>query len=177
MTEWVSIARLLRTRGRRGELSALALTSHRERFAGLEEVTLFGGEGFPRQRRRFAIEEIWEHGDRLIIKFAGVDGIGEAEALRGAEVQVPQDERFALPEGEYYHSDLIGCRVFDRRGGREIGVVEDFLDAGGNGLLRVMDGRGREVLIPFRKQICVSIDLAAKRIEIDPPDGLVELND
>lgn len=176
MTNWVTIARLLRTRGRRGELSAVSMSSHPERFAGLREVALYGAEGFPGKQRSFAVEEIWEHGDRLIFKFAGVDSIDDAEALRGAEVQVPEQERFPLSEDEYYHSDLAGCRVFDRRGGREIGVVREFWEAGGNGLLRVFDEREKEFLIPFRKEICVVIDVEAKRIDIDPPEGLMELN-
>jgi len=152
------------------------LSSHPERFAGLREVTLFGGEGFPGKRRSFEFEEIWEHGDRLIFKFAGVDSIGDAQALRGAEVQVPGEERFSLPEDEYYHSDLIGCRVVDRRTGRELGVVREFWEAGGNGLLRVFDERDKEILVPFRKEICVVIDIEAKRIDIVPPEGLVGLN-
>ena len=66
MSNWVTIARLLRTRGRRGELSAAPMSSHPERFAGLHEVVLFGGEAFPGKRRSFEIEEIWEIGWRRI---------------------------------------------------------------------------------------------------------------
>jgi len=174
--EWITIARLLRTRGRRGELSAIGLSSHPERFERLRAVTLFGAEGFPDSPRVFRIEEIWEHGARLIFKFEGVDSISAAELLRGAEVRVPLSERFALPPGEYYHSDLVGCKVVEAGSRREIGAVKGFLEQGGNGLLQVIDKRGNEILIPFRTQICVEIDVEGKTIGVDPPEGLLELN-
>jgi 16S rRNA processing protein RimM len=174
--EWVVIARLLRTRGRRGELSAISLSSHPERFEQLREVVLFGAEGFPDEPRSFTVEEIWDHGARLIFKFEGVETISDAETLRGAEVRVPASERFALPPGEYYHSDLVGCEVVDIAFQKRIGRVEEFLEQGGNGLLRVIDEREQEVLIPFRKEICVRIDVDSKTISVDLPEGLLELN-
>lgn len=175
--EWVSIARLTRARGRRGELSAVSLSSHPERFQQLRQVVLFGGEGFPGRQRSYAVEQIWEHGARLIFKFAGVDSISEAEQLRGAEVRVRPAERFELPPGEYYHSDLVGCEVSDAESGNCLGWVDEFQEQGGNGILRVTDGEsGRELLIPFVKAVCVGIDTARRRIEVRLPEGLMELN-
>ncbi len=174
--EWVTIARLMRTRGRRGELSAVSFSSHPERFAQLARVALIGAEGFPGEIRTYEIEEIWEHGARLIFKFKGVDSISEAEKLRGAEVCVPMAERFPLPPDEYYQSDLVGCEVLERRTGRRVGRVADFLEAGGSGLLQVEGEGGEEILIPFTREICVRVDVEGKQIEIDPPEGLLELN-
>ena len=174
--EWVTIARLMRTRGRRGELSAVSFSSHPERFAQLQRVALIGAEGYPGEIRTYEIEEIWEHGARLIFKFKGVDSISEAEKLRGAEVCVPAAERFPLPPDEYYQSDLVGCEVLERGTGRRVGRVADFLEAGGSGLLQVEGEGGEEILIPFTREICVRVDVERKQIEIDPPEGLLELN-
>jgi 16S rRNA processing protein RimM len=175
--EWVTVARLTRTRGNRGELAALSLSSHAERFQHLREVVLFGAQGFPGEARPFGVEEVWEHGPRLIFKFHGVDSISDAEWLRGAEVRVPMCERPALLPGEYYHSDLTGCEVVDRESGECLGVVTGWLDQGGSGLLEVESSEhGKELLIPFARAICVDIDVERKRIGVDLPEGLKELN-
>jgi len=174
--EWVTVARLMRARGRRGELSAVPLSGHPERFARLKRVALIGAEGFPGEIRSYEVEQTWRHGERLIFKFKGVDSISDAEKLRGAEVCVPMAERFPLPPDEYYQSDLVGCTVVDRRSGRPVGRVTDFLEAGGSGLLEVEGVDGGEILIPFTREICVRVDVEAKEIEVDPPEGLLELN-
>ncbi len=111
------------------------------------------------------------HGDHLIFKFEGVDTISDAEKLAGAEVAIPFEQRAELGEDEIYQSDLIGCQVIDATG-RSLGVVTDFEETGGTPLLRV----GEELLIPFAKSICTSIDLQNKRIVVNPPEGLLDLN-
>ena len=174
--EWVAVARLTRTRGNRGELAAIALTSHPERFQQLREVVLFGAEGSPDAERRMRVEEVWEHGSRFVFKFEGVDTISDAEKLRGAEVCIPAEERPRLPEGEYYHSDLVGCEVVDAGTGERIGVVRAFLEEAGAGLLQVERPDGGELLAPFRSAICVEIDCERKRIAVRLPEGLLELN-
>jgi 16S rRNA processing protein RimM len=112
----------------------------------------------------------WMHGDHLIFKFQGVDTISDAEKLAGAEVSIPFEQRAELSDDEVYQSDLVGCEVIDHTG-RALGVVTDFEETGGTPLLHV-----GELLIPFAKSICVSIDLANKRIIVNPPDGLLDLN-
>lgn len=116
------------------------------------------------------IERAWMHGDQLILKFRGVDTISDAEKLAGAEVSIPFEQRAALGDEEYYESDLIGCEVFDTAG-RALGPVTDFEGTGGAPLLHVGD-----LLIPFAKSICVEIDPPNKRILVDLPDGLLDLN-
>jgi 16S rRNA processing protein RimM len=120
------------------------------------------------------IERIWRHGGALIFKFVGVDSISAAEPLEGADVCIPKEERAVLPEGEFYHSDLIGCQVVDANTGRLIGVVSDWLEYGGPPLLEVKGENGKEILIPFAKSICVKIEPESKRILVDLPEGLEE---
>lgn len=118
------------------------------------------------------IERIWRHKDALIFKFAGVDSISAAEPFEGAEVCIPKEERAALPEGEYYQSDLIGCQVLDANTQRIIGVVTDWHEYGGPPLLEVQGENGKEVLIPFAKAIFKTIDPQAKTILVELPEGL-----
>ncbi len=118
------------------------------------------------------IEQVWMHGDRLIFKFLGIDSISAAEPLAGFEVLVPGEERAELPDGEYYLSDLVGCNVVDHRTGQPLGVVSDWQEPGGPPLLAVKRIDGSELLIPFAKSICVAIDPALRRVEVDMPEGL-----
>lgn len=122
----------------------------------------------------FEVERIWRHKESLVFKFAGVDSISAAEPLEGAEVCIPKEERAALPEGEFYQSDLIGCQVLDGKTGRLIGVVRDWQEYGGPPLLEVQGENGKEILIPFAKAICTAIQPDAKRIVVDLPEGLEE---
>ena len=142
----MTIAQVTRARGNRGEVAAVSLSSHPERFSELGPVTLFGAEGFPAPKT-LALENVWEHGSKLILKFEGVDTISDAERLRGAEVRIPMRNRLSLPEGEYYHSDLIGCQVVDVASGRPLGTVAKWNDAGGNGILQVERLDGGELLV------------------------------
>ena len=163
---WIAVALLGKTRGNRGEITALCLSPRPERFEGLEEVFLFGNG----ERRE--VEEIWFHQGTLVFKFRGVDSISDAERLYGAEVRVPMEQRIALEPGEFFQTDLVGCEVVDRRSGQSLGHVSAWQDGGGSGLLVV----GDSLLIPFVRAICVEIDPAARRIAVELPEGLKDLN-
>ena len=164
--EWVTIALLGKTRGNRGEVTAVALSNKPERYEAVEEVYLFGSG------QRHEVESTWFHNGVLIFKFRGIDSISDAEKLAGAEVRVPLSERARLEPGEFFQSDLIGCHVVDRRTGESLGRVTGWEDGGGSGLL-VVEGK---LLIPFARSICVEIDPAEKRIAVELPEGLKDLN-
>ncbi len=121
------------------------------------------------------VERTWRHGDHLIFKFKGVDTISDAERLAGAEVAIPFEQREAIPEGEYYRSDLVGCEVFDQRG-ELLGTVSDWQDTGATPLVEVRSSAGKELLIPFAASIFTRIDLEARRIDVALPEGLKDLN-
>jgi 16S rRNA processing protein RimM len=163
------VARLGKTRGNRGEITAVALSDRPDRFQALGRVYLWGS-GAPLERE---VERAWFHDGTLIFKFAGVDTISDAEPLAGMEVRVPAAERIALEAGEFFQSDLVGCEVVDRKTGAALGRVEAWQDAGGPGLLVVEGG----LLIPFARSICVAIDVKARRIAVELPEGLKELNE
>jgi 16S rRNA processing protein RimM len=163
---WISIAVLGKSRGNRGEVTALPLSGKPERYQALREVYLFGtGE-------RYEVESTWFHNATLIFKFRGVDTISDAQRLTGVEVRVPASQRTPLDPGEFFQSELMGCDVVDRRTGQSLGTVTGWEDSGGSGLL-VVEG---SLLIPFARSICVEIDPATRRIAVELPEGLKELN-
>ena len=163
--DWIAIALVGNPRGNRGEVTAVVLSSRLERFERLQEVWLFGtGE-------RFEVEQTWFHDGKLILKFRGIDSIDAAEALYGSEVRGPAASRIALDQGEFFQDDLIGCEVIDRASGAAIGRVSAFDESGGAGNLVVGD-----LLIPFVRAICVEIDPGARRIAVELPEGVRDLN-
>jgi 16S rRNA processing protein RimM len=163
---WVTIAILGKTRGNRGEITATSLSSKPERFQALQEVFLFG------TGQRLEVESTWFHMETLVFKFRGVDSISDAETLTGCEVRVPVDQRVPLDENEFFESDLIGCAVFDAAGGQQLGTVTAWEDAGGHGCLIVNDS----LMIPFVRTICKEIDPTHRRIAVELPAGLKDLN-
>jgi len=180
--EWsgVTLARILRARGRKGEVAAEILTDFPERLTRLHEVWLSGGAG---AARRVAVRACWLHKQQAIFHFEGCDSISEAERLVGLEVQVPLSERVELPQGSYYVTDLMGCEVWEthRSSGAvaSLGVVRDVQFPGeetpGTPLL-VVETQAGELLLSLAEEICRRIDVAARRIEVVLPEGLRELN-
>lgn len=180
----VTLARILRPRGRRGEVAAEILTDFPERLTKLKSVLLWDGRNSPRGS---AIRECWlsvSRGGQAIFHFEGCDSIADAEKLVGLEIQVPLADRVVLPAGSYYVSDLIGCEVFEIRGPQNsecavIGAVRDVQftgeDAAGTPILVVV-GQKVEILIPLATEICRRIDTGSRRIDVVLPEGLVDLN-
>ena len=167
----MTLARVVKTQGRRGEVAVEVHTDVPERFApGLKLLAL--PELGP--RRELLVEEFWPHKDWLILKFAGVDSISEAETLLRCELQVPSSERGKLREGWTFTSDLIGCVVHDSD--REIGQVKDVHFGAGEAPLLVVTAQSKEYEIPYAEAYLQSVDLEKKRIVMTLPEGLLEVN-
>ncbi len=126
-------------------------------------------------RRELEVEDLWPHKGLLVLKFAGVDSISEAETLVGCELQVPRSQRSNLQAGWNYVSDLVGCAVLDH--GREIGRIEDVqFGAGEAPLLIVRDAAAKLVEIPFAEAYLDSVDVERKQVRMKLPEGLLEVN-
>ena len=121
------------------------------------------------------MEDLWPHKGLLVLKFAGVNSISEAEALIGCELQVPRSQRSSLEAGWNYVSDLVGCAVLDR--GREIGRIEDVqFGAGEAPLFVVRDAANRLLEVPFAEAYLDSVDVEHKQVRMNLPEGLLEVN-
>jgi 16S rRNA processing protein RimM len=169
---YLAIARIVRTRGIRGEVLAEIHTDFPARFTQLENVWLSFAD---QRRRRFALEECWEHKGRIVIKFQGIDSIPSAETLIGAWVEVAAEDAVSLPDGTYFDHDLTGCRVVTSDG-LDIGVVREVLRIPGNNQLVVEGGAAGEILIPAHESICKEVSVSEKRIVVELPGGLLDLN-
>jgi len=120
------------------------------------------------------VEEVWPHKGGLVLKFAGVDSISDAEPLVGCELQVPREERAALDAGWTYVSDLVGCVVLDRD--REIGQVVDVQFGAGEAPLLIVKAGNAEYEIPFAEAYLKNVDLGRKQIEMELPASLLDVN-
>jgi 16S rRNA processing protein RimM len=170
MEDLVVIARIVRTRGLRGEVVADLLTDFPERFEGLEDVILRPLDGAG--RRELKIEKFWFQKGRVILKFAGLDTIEEAEKLRDRDVCVPEEDAVELEDDEFFDWQLAGCRV-ETIDGNAIGEVTEVMRTGGTEIL-VVAGDGKEYLVPFAETICTEVDIENKIIRVDPPEGLLD---
>jgi 16S rRNA processing protein RimM len=172
-SERITVARILRPHGVRGEVAAEILTDFPERLKKLKSAELWDGKSDP---RRVAIRSCWlshSRGGQAIFHFEGSGSITDAEKLAGLEVQIPLADRMPLPSTSYYISDLTGCEVYEQ-GASLIGRVRDVQFAGTP--LLVVDSAQGELLIPLAQEICIHVDTAARRIEVILPEGLRELN-
>lgn len=174
MGEWddaIPVGVVARAHGNRGEVVVNAETDFpAERFRPGARLLA---------RRRDGTNTVIEvagmrmHLGRPVLAIAGIDSISKAEELAGAELRADAREPMPIGAGEYRYRDLIGCLVVTEAGdtvGRVAGVEGE---RGANRL--VVTGGRAEVLIPFAAEIC-TVDLAARRITVRPPEGLLELN-
>ena len=175
--EFVTIAKVTKTQGRIGEVGAALLTDFPERFTTRKRLFALGPQG---RRREFNLEDYWFHKEQVVLKFAGVDSITQAEELIGWEIQVPVSERVALKDGDgsVYVSDLAGCVVLND--GSEIGKVEDVQFGSGEAPLLVVRSdasRGqKEFLVPFASEFVESVELEQKKLFMKLPSGLLDLD-
>jgi 16S rRNA processing protein RimM len=182
--EFVTIARVCKVQGRFGEVLTELHTDFPERFA--ERRRLYAWQAAAGKRRLLQLEEYWPHKGGMVLKFEDIGSIEQAEELVGAEIQIPASERAELDEGSFYVSDLMGCLVVesgDQSGAgqaveaTEIGRVVDVnFGAGSAPLLIVNNEAGREFMIPFVERFTRKLDVKAKRIEMQLPEGMLELD-
>jgi 16S rRNA processing protein RimM len=171
--DFITLARVVKTQGRRGEVAGEIYSDVPGRFAlGMRLLAL------PREpnsiRRELEVQDFWPHKGLLVFKFAGVDSISEAETLVGCELQVPQSQRSELQAGWNYVSDLVGCSLLDR--GRDIGRIEDVEFGAGEAPLLIVRDVSRRVEIPFAEAYLDSVDLERRQVHMNLPEGLLEVN-
>lgn len=189
-SSWVVLAELLRPQGRKGELLSELLTDFPERFDEPTPVYLAQAnfDGPVGAARKTEILSYWlplgkNHG-RIVLKFAGIDTISQAEMLAGLQVVVPYEERLPLEEDSSYISDLLDCRVFDKDS--LVGMIVDVqFPSTADGTRRLSEAAPilvlesadqDEILIPFVKNFIRNIDVPLQRIDMDLPDGLIDIN-
>jgi len=161
-------------------------TDFPERFAERRQLSGLAPNG---SRRELQLEEHWFHKGGVVLKFAGVESISDAEQLAGFELQIPLEQRAELEAGAAYVSEIVGCEVWiaDVDGPKLLGVVCDVQFGAGEAPLLVVkralpassDVRRtatEEVLLPYAEEFVLKSDLAGQRIEMRLPEGLLDLD-
>jgi 16S rRNA processing protein RimM len=195
---WIVLAQILRPQGRKGEVLADLLTDFPDRFTthphvffappGIAEPLANPPSTAPTQPEPAEVTSHWlpvgRNAGRIVLGFAGVNTIEQAQQLAGKQILIPFSERVALDPGAAYISDLIGCTVYDR--GQPLGVVDSIqFPTSADGARRLEDAApllalaspaGDELLIPFASAYLLALDLPARAIRMALPEGLTQIN-
>lgn len=172
---FVTVARIVRPHGLRGETASEILTDFPEHLKKLKSAFLWDERGEPRRVRVQSCRLSPSRGGQAIFHFEGSNSIDDARRLTGLQVQIPFAERAPLPRGTYYVTDLTGCEVWQEA--TLLGTVREVQPLGGAApLLVIQTPSGAELLVPLAVEICVRIDEAARRIDVRLPQGLLDLN-
>ena len=169
--EMVLVGRIARPHGIRGQVIVTPETDF------IEDRFQPGGTLWCRTRQgveRLTIDSMRVQKGRPVVGFDGFARIEDVERLAGVELRVPEQALQPLGDGAYYHHQLIGC-VVETVAGERVGEIVG-VEGGSSGSLLEVDGPRGQVLIPFAMDICVEIDVQARRIRIDPPEGLLDVN-
>ena len=179
--EWAWLARIRRPQGRKGEVFADILTDFPEKFADRRRLWLLPEQvkpGRSTEPREVTLANHWLHKGGIVLHFSGIDSINDAETLAGLIVAIPRAERAPLAEDETYIGDLIGCTLVDVSATtpKVVGNIEEVDRTAGPVDLLVVRGASGEILVPFAKSYLRKVDLAARRLEMALPEGLIDLN-
>jgi len=168
----VMVGRIVRPHGLRGQVVIASETDFgAERFATGATVWRMAGAAI----EGLTVVDSHPQADRWVVAFDGITTVDAAEALRGVELRIPEDARMPLGPDEYYLYDLVGCDV-RTKAGTAVGRVQAVYTGAGGALLSV-NRDGAEVLVPLVKVMVPEIDVAGRRIVVDPPEGLLDVND
>ena len=168
MNDLVTIAEIGRPHGLAGELKVKPIVDTSDRFSRLKHVVVEAADG---RRAEFTIRRVRNQNAGCIIAFHEITSIEQAALWARAEVKIPQDALEALPDGRYYHFDLMGMEVFTETGVC-IGTIEDIFPTGSNDVF-VVKQQETEHLIPGTEEIVRHVDVQQKRMVIRPIEGLL----
>ena len=169
----LTVGRVVKAHGVTGELVVDVRTDDPElRFA---PGAVLRAKGSDRREHNYAIETVRPHGNRLLVRLSGVADRHAADALRGSRFVIDSTDLPPIYEADtFYDHQLEGLRVRSTAG-REIGVIAEVLHTAGGELLAVNRDEGGELLVPFVSAIVTSVSLEDRVVDIDPPEGLLDL--
>jgi 16S rRNA processing protein RimM len=160
----VAIGRVVKPQGRRGEILTEPLSDRPDRFPNLRTAFVPGPRG---EAREVTVTSCWPHKGRFVLKLEGVDSIDDAEAFRGLELRIPEQDLRPLPAGSFYYHELVGLRAQDAQGA-EVGVVKDVLETGAGAPILVIAGRsGAEEMVPLAEEFVKGVDLEAGLLRVE----------
>ncbi|MDH4164178.1 MAG: ribosome maturation factor RimM [Nitrospirota bacterium] len=165
----ITIGKVLKPHGVKGEIKIEPLTDHPDRFLKLRRVFLVSSRGEQKECRVKAVR--YMNGDPLLL-LEGYSAPETAKAFNGWLVQVPEEEAVPLPEGHYYWFELIGMEVVNEAG-EKLGTITDIFETGSNDVY-VMKAGTREIYLPATKEVVRQVDRKARRMVIHVLEGLLD---
>lgn len=165
----VTIGKITKNQGNKGEVRVLPFTDFPERFELLETVYLTKGDKILEKK----IESLRFHKKFIILKFNDVNDIGSAIELRDYQVKITEEMLLPLDNDHYYIDEILGFQVFTRDG-QVIGDITEVISTGGTDVF-VVKGSDKEYMIPAAHEIVIEVHETEKRMVIDPIPGLLEL--
>ncbi|MCL1849472.1 MAG: ribosome maturation factor RimM [Clostridiales bacterium] len=167
----ITIGKIINTHGISGEVKVQVYSDSITRFEGMERVCVSASEhSGPKQFLH--ITGIRYHKDVVLMTFAGIETMTQAEGLKNHFLQVPEEELPSLPKGRHYIYQLEGLSVWEK--GTCYGTLKEVMQPGSNDVYVVTDGR-REILIPALKTVIIEVDLPNGRMEVELPAGLLDI--
>jgi len=171
MGDRIAVGVIRKAHGVRGEASVEPWTDTPGRFETGARLILVSPD--EKETRNMQIASARAHGDRVLIKFDGIETPEEVQDLREWTIEIPESEARSLDEGEYFLHDLAGLHLIDTQG-RDRGEILEAYEGGGGVLLNVRRSDGKKYEVPFAQEICTEIDLKKQRIVVDLPEGIDE---
>lgn len=167
---YVAVGRITAPHGHRGMVRVEPYTDHPERFRSLDTVTAVRGNA----RHALTVQEVKDRGRMLVVKFAEINSLAEAEAWRGSTLEIPREKAYPLPPGHFYFFELVDLPVYSEEGDF-LGYVEEVLRTGSNDVwvVRHPEG-GREILLPAIREVVKAVDLEREEIRVRLLPGLGE---
>jgi 16S rRNA processing protein RimM len=168
----ISIGKVLSPHGIGGLLKVFPYTAFPERISLLREVDLLTDK----ERTRYVVEKGSIYGRFWLVKFSGINSREEAAGLNGRLMVIPREDRMPLPDGSFYHDQLIGLQVQSIQG-ESIGVISDLITTGGHDLLVVdrPEPGLKQLLIPVVGRFIREVSIQEEQVIVDLPDGLADL--
>ncbi|RAP76286.1 ribosome maturation factor RimM [Paenibacillus montanisoli] len=171
MDQWLSVGKLVNTHGIRGEVKVVSQTDFpEERFAPRNVLTLLQPE--TKQTLEVEVQSARLHKNMYIVKFRGYDNINDVEKYKGWELKVSKNDLVDLEEGEYYHHQIIGCKV-NTDDGEELGVITEILSPGANDVWVIQRPKGKQLLIPVIDDVVLDVNVEAKLVKVHLMEGLI----
>lgn len=166
--EWISIGKVVKTHGIRGELKFVPFVNDPEIYRNAKRIALGRDE---EEKVVKQIQSFRGHDSRLIIKLKECDSMDDAKKLCGNEVFVHRDDFESLPEGEYYWFEILGLQVYDEDG-RHYGHIVEIMETGSNDVYVVQDGK-KELLLPMIDSVVKTISVKENKLVFHVVEGLL----
>lgn len=168
MTKYLEIGQIVNTFGIKGMVKVMPFTENIERFSKMKTVYVKN----KKENKKYEIEEVKYHKNRVLIKFKGVENPEQADLLRQSYLLVDRADEEPLEEGTYYIVDMIGLEVYTDEG-ELLGILEDIFNTGSNDIYVVKNELGKQILLPSIPDVIKKIDMPNKKVIVHLLPGLV----